>query len=97
MSGRGSLAVGELPFNPHVDKPPFEHLANLEAQFGDGVDFALEFGVSHPGSIVYRPYGSMAQVAAVRGRQRLDSPGNRNALGLSRARRIHCVRENVRR
>src|SRR5438105_4455487 len=96
MSRRGGLAIGQLSFDPHIDKP-FEHLANLEAQFGDGVDLALEFGVFHPGSIVYLPYGSTAQVAAVRGWQRLDSVGKRNAGGPSRARRIHCLHENVRR
>src|SRR5437016_5380449 len=97
MSSSGRLAIGKFTFDPYIDKPPFEHLANLEAQFGDGVDLALEFGVFHPGSIVYLPYGSTAQVAAVRGWQRLDSVGKRNAGGPSRARRIHCVHDNSRR
>src|SRR6266478_2628585 len=95
MSRRGGLEVGEFAFDPHIDKP-FEHLTNFEAQLGDGIDLALEFGVSHPGSIVYLPYGSTAQVAAAGGWQRLDRVGKRNAGGPSRALRIHCVPENIR-
>ena len=57
MSGRGCLEIGEFTLDPDVDETPLEHLANLETQLGNRIDLALEFGVSHRRSIVYRRYG----------------------------------------
>ena len=49
MTGRRSLEVRELPFDPDVDKSAFQHLSNFEAEFRDRIDLSLKFGVSHRG------------------------------------------------
>ena len=52
VAGRGCLEIRDFAFDPNVDKPAFQHLANLEADLGNGIDFSLRFRVSHLGSIV---------------------------------------------
>jgi hypothetical protein len=53
MSGGRGLVIREFSLHPDIDETPLEHIPNLKAELGDGIDLPLEFGISHLGSIVY--------------------------------------------
>src|SRR5438093_10775837 len=91
MSGCGCLEVREFAFNPDIDESPLQYLPDFEAQLRNRIDLALEFRVSHSGSIVYPLYGSIAALAARRGGNGLGGIGNCKASRIASACRIPRV------
>ena len=52
MSSSRSFEIGNFTFDPDIGQLPLQHFADLETEFGNGIDASLKLGITHAGEYI---------------------------------------------